>query len=94
MKLLNSKKNPRKMNFPTIYRPKLQKFSLYCLPWGHTTEPLNYANNKETESLWKYGCRQKCLDKSLDKGCEKMKIKCFTMAARIKMTKMQWYWLF
>ena len=28
-------------------------------------EILNYANSKETESLAKSGCRQKCLDKSL-----------------------------
>ena len=65
IKLKNSTKNPRKMHFPAIYTYTFQKFLLHCLPCGHPTEPPNQANSKETESLWKNNCRQKCLDKSL-----------------------------
>ena len=59
MKLYNSKKNPRKMDFPAICRPKFLDFPLLCLLWGHPTEPLNLANSKEDESLGKNGCRIK-----------------------------------
>ena len=55
------------MHFLAVCRPKFQTFSLRCLPWGHPTEPLSYANSKETESLGENGCRQRCVDKSLYK---------------------------
>ena len=42
------------MHFSAIYRPKFT--AIY-----RTKQTV-----KETESLWKNGCRQKCLDKSLD----------------------------
>ena len=42
-----------------IWRAKFQKFSLWCPPWGHLTEIVNYANIKETQSLGK-----KVVDKS------------------------------
>ena len=57
MKLKNSEKNPRKMHFAAIFRPKFQNFFFRCLPWGNNLDPLNYAHSKETESLGKYGCR-------------------------------------
>ena len=53
------------MHFPLICRTKFLKFSLWCVLWGHTTEPLNKENSKKTESLGKNDGRQKCLDKSL-----------------------------
>ena len=53
------------MHFPAISRLKFQRFSLQCQPRGHPTESLNQAFSKETESLGKYRCRQKCFDKQL-----------------------------
>ena len=51
------------MHFTAIYRPKFQRFSPWCPPWGDPVEPLYQANSKETESLGKNGSRQKCLKK-------------------------------
>ena len=65
LKTLKFQEKPRKIHFPTISKPKIQKFFLQYIPWCHPTEPLNFANSKETESLGKNDCRQKCLDKSL-----------------------------
>ena len=56
------------MHFQAIWRPKLPEFSLWYQPWKHLMEIVNYANNKETESLGENSLRQKCLDKSLKMG--------------------------
>ena len=32
---LKFQEESKKMHFPRIWRPKLKKFSLQCLPWGH-----------------------------------------------------------
>ena len=53
------------INFLAIWRSKIQKSSLSCPPWEHFMEMVIQANNKETHSLAKNSCRQKCLDKSL-----------------------------
>ena len=53
------------VNFSAIWRPKLQKFPLRCPPWQHLMKIFNQVNSKETESLAKNRCRQKCLHKSL-----------------------------
>ena len=53
------------INFPAIWRPKIQKISLRFPPWKHFMEIVIYANSKETKSLAKNSCRQKCLDKNL-----------------------------
>ena len=45
------------MPFPAIWRPKFQKGFPQC--------PTDSTNSKETQSLGKNGCREKCLDKSL-----------------------------
>ena len=46
--------------------PKFQKYFFFqCLLCGHSTETLNLASSKETESLCKNNSRQKCLHKSL-----------------------------
>ena len=51
MKLKNSEKNPRKMHFAAIFRPKFQNFFFRCLPWGNNLDPLNYAHSKKL-NLW------------------------------------------
>ena len=38
---LKFKEKSMKNAFAAVGRPKLQKFSLWSLPWGHPTEPLN-----------------------------------------------------
>ena len=53
------------MYFPAIWRLKIQKTCIWCLPWVYLTKTVNYAHSKEIEYLEKNGCRQKCLDKSL-----------------------------
>ena len=47
------------MHFPVIYSPEFFFFFLRGLPWVH-----HQADSKETESLEKKGCRQKCLIKA------------------------------
>ena len=63
LKLQN--KIQKKLHFQAIWRPNFQNLSIWCPPWGHPKQPLNYVRSKETESLGKNGCRQKYLDKSL-----------------------------
>ena len=53
------------INFPSIWRPKIKKISLWCPPWEHFMETIIYASIKETQSLEKNSCTQKYLDKSL-----------------------------
>ena len=62
--LLQSEK-VSEINFPAIWRPKIQKISLRCPPSERFMEIAIYANSKETQSLAKNSCRQNCLDKSL-----------------------------
>ena len=40
-KTLKFLEKSKKMHFTTIYRPKFQKSSLQCLPWGNPMKPLN-----------------------------------------------------
>ena len=53
------------MHFPANWRPKFQKALLWYPPWGNLKEIVDQTNSKETESLRKNGCRQKCFDESL-----------------------------
>ena len=50
-------KSVSEMPFPAIWRPKFQKNSPWC--------PTDSTKSKETQSLGKNSCREKCLDKSL-----------------------------
>ena len=63
--LSNFKKNPRKLHFSRIAYLNFKNIFFQCLPCGHSTETLNLASSKETESLGKNNSRQKYLDKSL-----------------------------
>ena len=47
------------MHFTVTYRPKLQKSSLWCPPWGYPVKPLNKVDSKETKSLGENSFRQK-----------------------------------
>ena len=49
-----------------------KNFPFGVYPEVHSTEPLNQANSKETESSGENGCRQKCLDKSLGTNNKKI----------------------
>ena len=63
-KLRNSKKNPRKIHFSLICRPKLQIFpSVFTIGLPHEANELSKQSRN-----WMFvenGCRQKCLDKNL-----------------------------
>ena len=64
---LKFQEKSKKMHFPAIWRPKFNNF-----PFGvyNGAIPWSQASSKETESLEKNGCRQKCLDKYLNTGTQ------------------------
>ena len=54
------------MHFPAIWRPEFQNFlSLYTLGIPHGDSKLSKLQEK-TGSIGENGCRQKCLDRSLN----------------------------
>ena len=59
---LKFQEKPKTNTFSSNLHTYISKI-LLC---GHPTKPLNQARTKKTESLVKYGCRQKFLDKSLN----------------------------
>ena len=84
---INSK-IPRKIREKSIFQQSADlniKYFPFSVYHGATpTEPLSYANTKETKSLGKNGCRQKCLDKSLLQACnfikKRLQHRCFTVS--------------